>query len=102
MRACRLWGTPHCRISGTCCGIEDGRRPLVAAGDLRAIDAMIDLREHNSFLVSAVRHEMLKSARQREPSRFFCAEIEVDGLGSYPHIPGSRPHGADSRCGAAF
>jgi hypothetical protein len=46
--------------------IEDGRRPLVAAGDLRAIDAMIDLREHNNFLVSAVRHEMLKSAHQRE------------------------------------
>ena len=36
---------------------------------------------------------MLKSAHQRELSRICCAEIEVDGLGSYPHIPGGRPHG---------
>src|SRR3981189_1840100 len=45
---------------------------------------------------------MLKSAHQRELSRICCAEIEVDGLGSYPHIPGGRPHGSDSRCRAAF
>jgi hypothetical protein len=30
---------------------------------------------------------MLKSAHQRELSRICCAEIEVDGLGSYPRIP---------------
>ena len=45
---------------------------------------------------------MLKSAHQRNLLRICCAEIEVDGLGSYPHIPGGRPHGSDSRCRPAF
>src|SRR5450631_4927219 len=45
---------------------------------------------------------VLKSAHQRELSRICCAEIEVDGLGSYPHIPGGRPHGPDSRRRPAF
>src|SRR3984893_6621678 len=40
---------------------------------------------------------MLRSAHRRALSRICCAEIEVDGLGSYPHIPGGRPHGSDSR-----
>src|SRR5882672_6530851 len=53
-------------------------------------------------LFPQVRYEMLKSAHQRELSWICCAEIEVDGLGSYPHIPGGRPHGSDSRCRAAF
>src|SRR5713226_4203802 len=45
---------------------------------------------------------VLKSAHQRKLSRICCAEIEVDGLGSYPDIPGGRPHGSDSRCRSAF
>src|SRR6266481_9462478 len=45
---------------------------------------------------------MLKSAHQRELSRICCAEIEVDGLGSYPHIPGGGPYGSDPRCRSAF
>src|SRR5258707_6265275 len=53
-------------------------------------------------LFPQVRYEMLKSAHQRELSRICCAEIEVDGLGSHPHIPGGRPHGSDSRCRSAF
>jgi hypothetical protein len=53
MRVCRLWGTPHRGILDISRGIEDGLRPLIAARDVRAIDAMIDLREHNYFLVSA-------------------------------------------------
>src|SRR5712672_2955980 len=37
-------------------------------------------------LFAQVRYEAFKSAHQRELSRICCAEIEVDGLGSYPHI----------------
>jgi hypothetical protein len=37
-------------------------------------------------LIAQVRYEAFKSAHQRELSRICCAEIEVDGLGSYPHI----------------
>ena len=35
----------------TCRGIEDGRRPPIAARDLLAIDVMLDLRDHDDLLV---------------------------------------------------
>src|SRR6202043_1492130 len=45
---------------------------------------------------------MLRSAHQRDLSRICCAKIEVNGLGSHPHIPGGRAHWSDSWCGSAF
>src|SRR6478672_618247 len=48
IRFVRDWHQPRLL---TCRGIEDGRRPPVAARDLLAIDVMLDLRDHDFLLV---------------------------------------------------
>src|SRR6266850_248321 len=78
------------------------RWPLLTCKIMPLVRGALQYVTTTTSLFSQVRYEMLKSAHQRELSRICCSEIEVDGLGSYPHIPGGRPHGSDSRCCSAF